>query len=266
VRNLTISKKITSGTKQYAGSNVNAFNGCSNGCTYCYAMKMALRFERIASYQEWLEMKPNKRAIEKKYGRRKERIMFPTSHDITPETYHACIGVLKKLLNAGNEVLITTKPNLIVITKMMRDLDGYKAQIQFLFTITSMDSTLLAFFEPHAPPFKERMLALSLAFICGFRTNVSIEPNLERDPFLLIKKVAPCVTDNIWFGIMTQISRTILPGEIFYYNYIREINEIENILKIFHSFKYLPVEIREKIRIKDTIQNLFERKGLEVQF
>ena len=263
---LTISKKITSGTGEWANSNVNLYNGCSNGCPYCYAMKMALRFERIASYQEWLEMKPNKRAIEKKYGKRNGRIMFPTSHDITPETYPACIGVLKKLLDAGNEVLITTKPSLTVITKMMRDLEVYKDQVQFRFTITSMDSKLLAFFEPHAPPFKERMLALSLAFICGFKTSISIEPNLERDPFLLIKKVAPYVTESIWFGIMTQISRTIWPEEISYYNYIREINEIENLQKIFTSFKYLPVEIREKIRIKDTIRNLFERKGLEVHF
>ena len=260
------SKKITSGTGEWANSNVNPFKGCSNGCPYCYAMKMALRFERIASYEEWLEMKPNKKAIEKSYKKRNGRIMFPSSHDITPETYPICLSVLLKLLKAGNEVLITTKPNLIVITKLTRDIEEYKDQVQFRFTITSMDAKLLAFFEPHAPPFKERMLALSLAYHCGFKTSISIEPNLERDPFMLIKKVAPYVTESIWFGIMTQISRTIWPDELFYYNYIREINEIENLQKILNSFKYLPVEIREKIRIKDTIRNLFERKGLEVQF
>ena len=156
------SKKITSGTGEWANSNVNPFKGCSNGCPYCYAMKMALRFERIASYEEWLEMKPNKKAIEKSYKKRNGRIMFPSAHDITPETYPICLSVLLKLLKAGNEVLITTKPNLIVITKLTRDIEEYKDQVQFRFNITSMDAKLLAFFEPQAPPFKERMLALSL--------------------------------------------------------------------------------------------------------
>ncbi len=55
-------------------------------------------------------MEPNKKAIEKGYSKRKGRIMFPTSHDITMENLNGCLRVLKKLLDANNEILITTKP------------------------------------------------------------------------------------------------------------------------------------------------------------
>ena len=37
--------KITLGTKEWADSNVNCYFGCSNNCKYCYAKKMAIRFQ-----------------------------------------------------------------------------------------------------------------------------------------------------------------------------------------------------------------------------
>lgn len=39
-------QKITLGTKEWADSNVNCYLGCSNNCRYCYAKKMAIRFNR----------------------------------------------------------------------------------------------------------------------------------------------------------------------------------------------------------------------------
>jgi len=144
------SGKITTGTKEWSDSSVNCYFGCSNDCNYCYAKRMAIRFDRINNPEEWKIMKPNTKAIEKGYGLRNGRIMFPTSHDITVESYEGCLIVLKKLLKAGNEVLITTKPNLIVITKMVCELEQYKEQIQFRFTITSIDNETLKRWETNA--------------------------------------------------------------------------------------------------------------------
>ena len=130
------------GVGEWADSSVNCYFGCSNDCNYCYAKRMAIRFGRINNPEEWKIMKPNMKAIEKGYGIRNGRIMFPTSHDITIESYEACVIVLKKLLDAGNEVLITTKASLTLITKLIAELNDYKEQIQFRITITSIDNSI----------------------------------------------------------------------------------------------------------------------------
>ena len=60
-------RKITLGTKEWADSNVNCYSGCSNNCRYCYAKKMAIRFNR-KSENNWQEMEPNKKSINKELG------------------------------------------------------------------------------------------------------------------------------------------------------------------------------------------------------
>lgn len=75
----------TSGTKEWGDTNVNWFYGCPNNCLYCYAKWMAYRFKRLLDPEEWSEMRPNQRAIDKGYAKRQGRIMVPTSHDIVPE-------------------------------------------------------------------------------------------------------------------------------------------------------------------------------------
>ena len=98
--------KITSGTKEWADSNVNCISGCSNNCKYCYAKKMAIRFGR-ATEKSWPKMKIRQHDVEKGYNKRKGRIMFPTSHDIPEKSTikNACFIVLEKLLVSDNEIL-----------------------------------------------------------------------------------------------------------------------------------------------------------------
>ena len=83
-------KKLATGTKEWADSNVNLVNGCKNDCRYCYAKKMAIRFGRKTN-ATWKEMEVNQEAIKKSYKKRTGRIMFPSSHDITPEVLDPCI-------------------------------------------------------------------------------------------------------------------------------------------------------------------------------
>ena len=56
------SRKITSGTKEWADNNINIVFGCENNCRYCYAKKMAIRFERKTE-ETWKVMEPNFKAI-----------------------------------------------------------------------------------------------------------------------------------------------------------------------------------------------------------
>jgi len=85
---------------------------------------MAIRFKR-KSNKNWKIMEPNQKAINKKYFKRKGRIMFPTSHDITTESMNDCLIVLNKLLISENTVLITSKPCYDCIKKICDKFNNY---------------------------------------------------------------------------------------------------------------------------------------------
>ena len=243
----------TSGTKEWADSNVNIFSGCSNDCIYCYAKKMAIRFGR-KTRETWKFMELNEKAFDKGYGKRKGRIMFPTSHDITFETLIFCLLALKKMLRARNEVLITSKPDPKCILRICEELEEWKDQIQFRFTITSKDNIILKNYEPHAPLYEDRMSSLQLAYYKGFKTSVSMEPFLDKDPIPLILKLAPYVTETIWIGKLNYQKFEFNSKE----NVRRVIRRLEylpeNVKKVIENLKKLPGEIYKKIRLKDSIR------------
>ena len=246
-------RKITLGTKEWADSNVNCYFGCSNNCRYCYAKKMAIRFKRKTE-GTWKFMETNHKAIGKGYSKRKGRIMFPTSHDITMESLKGCLHVLKKLLDADNEILITTKPTLNCIKKICYRFLNKKDLIQFRFTITSINNELLSFWEPNAPSFEERYEALKHAYNMGYKTSISIEPFLDENPFILVDKLIPYVTESIWIGNMNYVYvKNVKSNEIKFYKNIQRINKKENLIKIIETTKKYE---KDNIQIKDSIYNL----------
>ena len=246
------SRKITLGTKEWADSNVNCYLGCSNDCRYCYAKKMAIRFKRKTE-ETWKIMEPNYKYIHKGYAKRKGRIMFPTSHDITIKSLYHCLVVIKKIIDARNEVLITTKPRLNCIKKICSNFSKIKELVQFRFTITSNKNNFLKFWESGAPLFEERLESLKYAFKKGYKTSVSIEPFLDEDPYVLVDTLIPYVTESIWIGKMNYIQTNNLNSiERKYYNEIRRIcskNNLSNIVKKASTYK------DSRIRIKDSILN-----------
>lgn len=248
----TKSRKITLGTKEWADSNVNCYSGCSNNCRYCYAKKMAIRFNRKTE-QNWKVMEPNQKAIEKGYSKRRGRVMFPTSHDITMNSLNGCLIVLKKLIDSGNEILITTKPRLSVVKIICNNFYKKKDLIQFRFTITSLSNKLLSYWEPGAPPFEERLKSLIHAYKQGYKTSVSVEPFLDENPFLLVEKLIPYVTESIWIGKMNYLgSSNNSKNDKSYYDNIRFNNNKENLRMIIAKTEYNDKKI---IRIKDSIIN-----------
>jgi len=60
----------------------------------------------------WGEAKIREKDVNKSQSLRDGRVGFPTSHDITLENIFDYLTVLGKLLKAGNEVMIISKPNL----------------------------------------------------------------------------------------------------------------------------------------------------------
>lgn len=202
------SNKKPSGTQEWAAHNVNIQAGCEHDCKYCYAKSMAIRFGR-ATPQSWKQPEILHDKVSKDYRKMDGRIMFPTSHDITPLNIEECSIVLSKLLEAGNEVLIVSKPHLKCIKKLCSDLAKFKDKILFRFTIGSTDDYVLRFWEPEAPSFKERLSCLKYAFQKGFQTSVSCEPMLDERIDRVIAKAKPYVTDAIWLGRVNRIRSAI---------------------------------------------------------
>ena len=253
-------KKVTAGTREWADHNINCIIGCQNNCRYCYAKLMAKRFRR-PTYETWSIMRIRKKVVERSFGKMAGRIMFPSSHDIVdvPDIREACLNTLGKLLESNNEVLVTTKPRFSIIKQIDKLYSGYKKNLQFRFTITSTDNSLLKFWEPNAPLFEERLESLKYVFDRKYRTSVSIEPYLDRKPQLLVSMVEPFCTESIWIGKMNYIpsdstlSRHLQP----FYSKVRRNYEIDHLLQIYNDLSNL-----QKIKFKDSVMIKLSNNGL----
>lgn len=197
------------GTQEWAASNVNIQNGCEHDCLYCYAKTMAIRFKR-ATAVSWKYPRLRQHDLNRGFTRRSGRIMFPTAHDITDQNVEACVTVLDRMLAAGNQVLIVSKPRLTCIQRLCDALAAYRSQIVFRFSIGSTDDAVLSFWEPGAPCFSARLACLQYAYASDFETSVSGEPMLDANTDALIAAVHRYVSDSIWLGKINRL-RSILP-------------------------------------------------------
>ena len=255
-----LNSKPAHGVGEWAAASVNYQNGCEHDCRYCYAKAMAIRFKR-ATPQSWCHPVIRPKALAMSYHKREGRIMTPTSHDITPVNLQASLIVLRKLLQAGNELLIVSKPHLSCIQTLCADLQDFKAQILFRFTMGSADETTLRYWEPAAPSFHERLAALKWAHQQGFATSVSCEPMLDLHINKVIAATKPYVTDAIWLGRVNQLRQAIAkncPGDT---EAMRKADQLLNeqpddyLRELYHRFKADP-----HIKFKDSIKKVV---GLE---
>lgn len=188
------------GTKEWAETTLNIARGCPHGCRYCYARNMLVdRFKTIKP-EDWPVIRINQKVVDAGRGKCQGTVMIPSTHDITPEILDGFMKVLSKLVKAGNNVLIVSKPHWECITKICEGFKDYRDQIMFRFTIGSMDDDILSFWEPGAPNFCERLSCLEYAYHAGFKTSVSCEPYL--DPYVVYTYTAckDFITDSFWIG------------------------------------------------------------------
>lgn len=254
----------TAGTKEWANSNINIYSGCSNDCRYCYAKRMAIRFKRKTD-ENWHEMEENTEQMLKilHIKKRNGTIMFPSSHDITPETVCSYIVALLSILEAGNRVLIVSKANPICIQKLV-DVIGlaYFDQVEFRITIGSKSNNLLKFWEPNAPTFEERLESIKIVYNAGFKVSLSIEPYLDSQPtdlMDLIGSVYPFVSE-IWIGKMSGISRKTCGNLYSRMKNITDNGSVAALVFMVENSFY-----SDKIRWKDSIANAMKIRRAEHQ-
>lgn len=256
------------GTREWAVAGVNCCIGCPHGCRYCYARYNNVVKNAVVDEDNWA--KPHIRSVDvvKDYPLYPGTVMFPTEHDIHPEILDVCLVVLRKLIDAGNRVLVVSKPHLSCIEKICRTFAQSKEQILFRFTITAKDNTILKFWEPGAPSFEERLSSLCYACNHGYQTSVSIEPMLECENIIaIIDELAPCVTHSIWLGRMNKIDLRVnsdsaeIRKEI---QRIRRNQSDEKINKLYGKLSRNPL-IRWKESIKEVVGlELARQPGLDL--
>lgn len=258
------------GTKEWSKSSENCVKGCKHACLYCYARSEALdKYHTISDTSEWAtEIVDIEKVQKKKFGKRDGTIMFPTAHDITPSTMGFCITFLRHMLEAGNDVLIVSKPHLECVMAMCDCLKDFKDQILFRFTIGALNNDVLAYWEPGAPSFGERYHALQYAYKAGFRTSVSMEPVLDwinLEPAFY--GFAPFVTDSIWIGIVNYLDKRVKIETEEDRKRVAEIKDWQNVetyRKAYHTFKSHPL-VRWKESIKEALGlELAEEAGLDL--
>jgi DNA repair photolyase len=236
------------------GNRVNISTGCENDCLYCYA-KLIGYDQGWAVRGQWHNPVLRQDDVEMGRRRRKGRIGFPSSHDITPSILEPYLIVLGKLLRAGNEVLIVSKPRYACIRSICESFGDYTEQILFRFTIGATDNEILSFWEPNAPPFEERRDCLRYAFEQGFRTSVSAEPMLEPYNIVaIVNELIPLVNDAIWIGKMGYLDQLRRSADARLAERIAEIEHYqrdEMIRAIYNLYKDNP-----KIKWKNSIKQV----------
>jgi len=240
---------------EWASYSYNIGTGCLNGCKYCYARDIAVKSGTVADRGKWTEerINPNKVKISEAVD---DMVMFPTMHDITDSNLPTYMATLRNILNAGNRVLIVSKPRLSCIRSICDAFADAKDKILFRFTIGSEDERVCKFWEPNAPPPQERIAALRHAFEAGYPTSVSAEPMLEgwREAAALYESLAPIITDTIWFGKMDDIDDRVDmadPVNEKAAQFIREFQSDANIKLLYDNLKDLP-----KVRWKKSLRQV----------
>ncbi len=262
-----MAKKI-SGTFEWAVANANCVVGCEHNCRYCYQRYNMVRCWKNMTDEEWKVPVINWDRVRQKRQKVNGTIMFPTAHDILPETLDACIECLKNLLEPGNDVLIVSKPHLECTQKLCKELAEYKDHILFRFTVGAMDDSILEYWEPDAPNFQERLASLIHAFRSGFKTSISAEPLLDSAHVTeLVNALRDFVTDSIWLGMLNHIDQRVPienDEDQRQVDLIKAGQTEERVREIYEEFKDDPI-IKWKNSYKEILGlELADEPGLDV--
>ena len=244
--------KLKFGVAEWAENSVNIGTGCSHNCRYCFASSNAVWRSQVSSRADWPNerLKPNPPKTRKYTG----RVMFPTTHDISPFYLESAVGTLRGLLEQGNQVLIVSKPHLVCVQRLCREFEQFKSQILFRFSIGSLDESLAAFWEPGAPKIQERIECLQFAHAAGFATSVSMEPMLggADDARRTFQALLPFVTEKIWLGKMNKVSQRVDQRDATVRQQCIQIGKLQcdyEILRLVTALKDHPqVEWKESIK------------------
>jgi DNA repair photolyase len=244
------STRPRTGTKEWSDHSFNIAVGCSHQCAYCYARATALRFKRVESAEDWGNetLKVPTGADRRKYS---GVVMFPTAHDITPGLAEPATAVLRNLLDAGNRVLVVSKPHFGVIDSLTVKLADRAEQVAFRFSIGTLDDSIRRIWEPGAPSVEERLYSMATAVGRGFVTGVSMEPYLNPDHIVEeFRRMKDLANWTIWIGKMNHVRQRV--GNRVPESEILRIEQGQSDDRVREMYAQLRAEPR--VRWKDSIR------------
>jgi DNA repair photolyase len=217
---------------EYGDYTANHIEGCAHGCKYpCYAMLMARRFGRAASYEDWTQPKLVSNALDlldRELPRLQSRINFVQLCFTTdpfmygyPEINEMTLRVIERINRAGIKVTALTKGLL------PHELTETSPDNEFGITLVSLDEDFRKKYEPGAASFSDRIANLRLLHNKGFKTWVSIEPYptpniLTQDLKIVLRRVA--FADKIIFGRLNYNRLvTQYPDYLAFYNQMAQL-------------------------------------------
>jgi DNA repair photolyase len=246
--------------QQWSIKSVNSQTGCEHNCLVCYAKEMSVRYGH-STKNNWNNARIRTNDVKKKISKwNVSMVMFPSSHDITSNNINEAMIVLRKILEADNEVLIVSKPHYKCIKQICDEFSDYKDKILFRFTIGSYSNKVLKFWEPGAPSLNERMKSLKYAHKCGYETSVSCEPMMDNKVDKVIDAVKPYVTETIWLGKVNQMWNRLNRNTNMNNELVKKAEQLEqwqsdiNILALYDKYKN-----DSMIMWKDSIQKVVAR-------
>jgi hypothetical protein len=148
-----------------------------------------------------------------------------------------------------------SKPHLDCVKRLVKELEQWKSQIIFRFTITAMDNKLLKYWEPGAPLFRERLDSLKYCHQQGFKTSVSIEPPLDMPNVVtLVDVLRPFVNETIWVGMMKMVRSRVkvkTAEDRAAVELILANQADDKVLTVYNTLKGYP-----EVRFKDSIMEV----------
>jgi hypothetical protein len=258
-------KGSVAGTYEWSQHTLNFQTGCEHNCLYCYSKEISVRYGR-SDTASWTVPYIRKHDVAKKIKDYDSIVMFPSSHDITPNNLNESLTFISNILNAGNKILIVSKPHLDCVKSICKKFKSNKNKILFRFTIGSVDDAVLKFWEPGAPDFKERYECLRYAFKKGFQTSVSCEPMLDNNIAAVIKKVSKYVTETIWLGKANNLlgktgqgrlerNGVATPLVVQKANELNDWQNDDNMITLYNKYK-----TDHKIRFKESIKRIISKQ------
>lgn len=249
-----LTKKVTTGTREWSDVSHNIGQNCSHNCKYCYAAAYSLDKGLIKTREEWATEKLTPRRIPTKSG----TIMFPTAHDITPFYLETALNTIEQMMLAGRNVVIVTKAHLACMKAICDKFATYKKQLLIRITIGSMEESVCKFWEPGAPSPSERLAALKYAFDSGYQTSVSMEPILSGvdDAVKTFYAVYPFVSEMIWIGKMNSPGKRVDTSDDENRKKVASIREYQSDAEILKLYKELRMDC--KVAWKDSIKQVVD--------
>ena len=259
----TTSNKRKSGTKEWTDKSINCITGCQHNCLYCYQESTEVRFRGLDP-KNWKNEVVRLKDLTKKIPKHKSMVMFPSSHDITPIHLTENITMLGNILKSGNSVLVVSKPHYECISKICEVFTEYKDKLLFRFTIGSMDSQVLKFWEPGGTTFEERLECLKLCYLQGYQTSVSMEPVLDKNVDGLVDILSLWVTETIWIGKPNHLLYRVRMNGHGDIETLQKCNELLGWINdpVFIKGLYLKYNVNPMIRFKESFRLDFEKLKL----